>query len=243
MVSASVLLLVPIAFVVMPETRAFKVHARGRAAAAGALASWNKKLRRQSRAACLAQYLATMAATASMFWVFYFPVQKLGMTVAEMTVIIISAGLMGLVGFPLSSRMVNAFGRRMRQRLSGLVFVVGSAIFYLVPTPGMPLASLVLGAGFLIMSVSENALLLSVRTWTTELFPTRVRAGVQGALGLSGALGAVSSKFILALLLSTGWTDLPHGIVLLVMIMIPALMVFATLPETWGTDLAKNLEN
>lgn len=203
--------------------------------------------------------LTEAAITATQTWIIHHPMTNLGLSPEETTGIIIVAGLLGLVGFPLGSRLADNRGRRGTFAVSGVLYALASIGFYTVPADwglGTP-ASLALF--FLLMMIFSNVATVAYRSAATELFPTRLRGTLLGWMAISMAVSTVLSQFGVAFLTRAlegealrlgaalaAWTGgfgaqldgLALATSLLGLAMLPAVGVaLALLPETAGLEL------
>jgi len=137
---------------------------------------------------------------------------------------------MGLAGYILSGLAMDRFGRRAAASLY-LLGAFGATLFCYRSTDD---SSIYLG--FFLLTGLLGVWTI-VTTWTTELFPTELRATALGLANLLiGRLGLAAGP-VVAGQLSAGLNSTPDAITILAGVTLLALPLVWSLPETNGIDL------
>ncbi len=192
---------------------------------------------------CISILLGSIFFIAATSWQFFYQVHELGMSQQTATAIVLGAGIGGFLGFPLANYCIDYFGRRACFLILGIFLKVIYIVFYLIPDYidinmywGLFTCNL-LGMVFI------NALGVTIRTWTTELFPFYLRATIQGALSTVNAIAGIMSFFIISIFI-TVFGSLHAAIILLGLFSLPSgLLAYYMLPETKGIELKHSLLN
>jgi MFS family permease len=178
------------------------------------------------------------AEAASRAWLFYHPVTQLRIAPRSATLLLLGAGAVGLVGFPLGGWLADTRGRRPALLAGASLFALGIAGFYgATPPPG--------GAGLCWLFVSLAALaaggngaLATFRAHAAELLPAPVRGTFAGLLAVGGALGwSLSMSAVAVLVEPVGGVG--HAVACVVLAALPAAaLLLRRLPETAVRPLA-----
>jgi putative MFS transporter len=168
-----------------------------------------------------------------------------GLTTAQVGFMAAIAYTIGLSGFVVAGRLMDAWGRR---PTCILFFGVGSlATAAAFNIAGSPLA---MGAALVVLIFFATSYLTLCSTYTTELFPTRLRASASawtnntlGRVGMVASpmmVGALSSLFASTTGGTKGGPTTGYGPAISLMGLFPllcALIVLVFLPETKGREL------
>jgi len=192
---------------------------------------------------CISILLGSVFLIAATSWQFFYQVHELGMSQQTATAIVLGAGIGGFLGFPLANYCIDQFGRRACFLILGILLKTIYIIFYLIPDHininmywGLFTCNLL---GMIII----NALGVTIRIWTTELFPFHLRATIQGALATVNAIAGITSFFLISIFISFSGS-LPAAIVILGLISLPSgLLAYYMLPETKGIELKNSFQN
>jgi putative MFS transporter len=179
----------------------------------------------------------SFATAGSQSWLIYHPVRNLGLEPWVATAVVISGGAFSLVGFPLGGWLCERWGRRRTFAAAGVFFVAAALAVYRVPAGFAPHPGWALGLCFAGMSLAASAALVPMRAAGTELFPTRLRGAISGALAIAAAVAVVAVNFSVALLAAVLEGIAPAASVVATGMLLAALVFLATLPETRGVDL------
>ena len=193
----------------------------------------------QSRtlAVLLAHWLSIVAMIAAMTYPFYYLAEVHQMDQLYVTAIIIGGGLFGLVGPLLGSRISDQFGRRISFMVFSILVMLAGLFFYSITENGLSTV-LALFLAYAALSAFEGAMIVTVRSITTELFPTRFRATVQGLLAVVAATAAAFSHFSAAYLIEYVGS-LAIAVSLLCLLRVPAAFIYLFVPETKGMELSE----
>lgn len=234
------LLLMPMFRRRIDETRRFVAH-RAAAAASGAgsatgSAGWWRPLwslfrQYPGRTLCVSLIGASVAGSSGAAYNFsaFFVQQVHGWAPGHYSLMLLSAGVVGVVGHPFAGRMADRRGRK----LIGFLFFVSlpllATLFYVGPAWTVPLAWIPLV--FVLTGASTI-----VRALTTELFPTSYRGTASGWLQLLETLGAAGALFAVSWLTAEGTSTIPAVRNVAFVSWLAALAVFFV-PETGRREL------
>lgn len=183
-----------------------------------------------------AAFLGNASNVAAMTWGMYHLLENLDLPQAQASGLLLVAGVLAVAGFPLGGRLCDTWGRRGTGALGSVVATVGGLVFFWMPADAPGLLP-VLGIAFGVGGMARTAKMIAWRASATELFPTRLRAAMQG---LSAVMGAASG--IVAQLGTAALVPLTGGLIeaasVMVLLGLPAAVVFlAFVPETRGIEL------
>jgi putative MFS transporter len=233
------LLLLPMFRREIRETRRFAQHREDRAAdghALSDLAGWWKPLwdllrSYPGRAAAIGLIAAFAAGGHSAAYNFssYFVQSVHGWAPGRYTLMVIAAGLVGIVGFPIAGRLADRSGRRRAGFLLLASFPLCALAFYqgagwMLPFAWVPLVFTLTGGNTILRALGG------------ELFPTSYRGTSAGWLQLAEAAGRSGGLFLV------GWgtaraVDITSMISLVVFAPLLAGVVLLALPETGRREL------
>lgn len=148
---------------------------------------------------------------------------------AQYSVLVLTAGILGVAGNVLAGRLGDLFGRR----IVGVVFVV---IFPLLSYGFFKFDGAVMVMSWSFMVLSLTATTTIGRAFATELFPTTYRgtsAGLQSVMETIGASGGLA----LATIGMRSGLELTTVLPLISLLAIGAGLVILTFPETRGREL------
>jgi MFS family permease len=238
------LLLMPMFRRRIDETRRFVAHRAERAesmaapgAASGAeSAGWWRPLRSlfrhyPGRTLCVSLIGASVAGSAGAAYNFsaYFVQEVHGWAPGQYSLMLLSAGVVGVVGHPFAGRMADRRGRRLVGFLFFASFPLLTTLFYVGPAWTVPLAWIPL-----VFALTGASTI--VRALTTELFPTSYRGTASGWLQLLETLGAAGALFAVSWLTAEGASTIPAVREVAFVSWLAALAVFF-LPETGRREL------
>jgi MFS family permease len=229
----------------LPETSRFEhAHRREETRDARVLELFDRRYRRRTIGVLCTAFLAQTAMTATGSWLLYHPERHLGLDPGLVTTVVIVGGGAGLIGYPLGARLADRIGRRWTVLLCGSGSVAANVAYYWVPGDFSPSPAVALGGLFSVGSLMVSASLVAFRAASTELFPTRLRGTLQGALIALGSMAAVVAQFSTASLTEI-LGSLVRAISVLALAGIPAFaLFFALVAETAGLELEEAaLEN
>jgi MFS family permease len=146
------------------------------------------------------QLLSQIAAAAVMNWSYYHAVSVVGLPAAAASVMVLVAGGIGLLGYPLGARLCERFGRVPTVVVCDLLLSAGALWFYWGPPLHVAYPGVWLGIGFFWFTAAGNGAMVGTNAAATELFPTSVRATVIGWFTLVTAVAAVFAQGIMAAL-------------------------------------------
>jgi 2-amino-4-hydroxy-6-hydroxymethyldihydropteridine diphosphokinase len=181
-------------------------------------------------------FLGNASNVAAMTWGMYHLLENVSMSQAQASGIFAVGGVLAVLGFPMGGRWCDAWGRRGTATAGSIISTVFAVAFFQVPLASPWLFGL-LALTFGVNGLFRTANMIAWRISATELFPTRLRAAVQGLAAVSAAVAAVLAQF------ATGVMAEPLGGLInaasvVTLLGIPAGIVFWWLvPETAGVRL------
>lgn len=206
---------------------------------------FSETYRKQTLILISAFLLYVMGNHAIFAWFVYYPVKVLGLDQMTASIILVSGGIPGLLGYALGARYGDKIGRKKSIFVFCFLSCFFSAAYYFIP-PGN---KLVLAIGLWICVVGmltlEHAIIVNQRTLTTELFPSQFRVTIQGILAFSTAASGVLSHFLTSWLINV-LGGLTFAILALISLKFIASFVYLFLPETKGhvsSEIVAEFEN
>ena len=159
-----------------------------------------------------------------------FFVQKVhGWAPGQYSLMLFSAGFVGVVGHPFAGRMADRRGRKRIGFLFFASFPLLAVLFYVGPGWTVPLSWIPL---VFVLTGSSTI----VRALATELFPTSYRGTASGWLQLLEALGAAVALFAVSALTAEGESAIP-AVRAVVFVSWIAAAVVLLVPETGRREL------
>lgn len=147
----------------------------------------------------------------------------------QLTVMILGAGALGIIGNVVAGRLGDRIGRRIVGAAAFLLFPVAAILFYNGPGWALPLC-------FVAIVFASSAGDVIVRAFSTELFPTSQRGASAGWLTLLQTIG-----WVIGLLLVGAGTitdvPLPRMVSLVALGVAGAGLLLLLLPETRAREL------
>jgi MFS family permease len=227
------LLLMPMFRRRIAETRRFVVH---RESTAYQPSQWWRPLWSllrdyPGRTLCISVIGASVAGAAGAAYNFsaYFVQTEHGWAPGHYSVMLLTAGVAGVVGHPFAGRMADSRGRKVVGFVFFAIFPLLTTLFYVGPAWTVPLAWIPLV--FVLTGASTI-----VRALATELFPTSYRGTASGWLQLLETLGAASTLFAVSWLTAEGTSAIP-AVRLVVFVSWFAALAVLFLPETGRREL------
>lgn len=238
-ISGAGIVTVPFVAWALPESRLWE-HAAAAAPLKAAQALDVLRSRYGARAVAIltCSFLSVMALSSADGWTYYHAVTVVGLSPAKASTLILVAGGLGLVGFPLGAWACEHFGRVRAVTFSWVLASGAALLFYWGPPPASTLpTALWLGVGFFGLFALSSTALVGFRAASTELFPTALRGTMIGLTSLAGALGSVTAQAIIAAMSGPlGGISVVVGFISL--LALPAALVFARfVDETQGLAL------
>jgi len=193
--------------------------------------------RRRALVASAAAVLVSATELAARTWLVYHPVRALGLAPSVVAALLIGAGGLGLVGFPLGGRLADRLGRRLTFAIAAMAGTGCVALFFWGSTHvDAGLLPLLFVAIFGI-AITGNAAVVAFRAHVTELFPTRLRGTLGGLQAVSAAGGwLLAMGAVAGLTARLGGVGSAVTVFVVVSLPLAALLVLC-LPETAGLDL------
>jgi 2-amino-4-hydroxy-6-hydroxymethyldihydropteridine diphosphokinase len=221
----------------LPETDRFRIaRDLGQLDASRMRELLRSRYRSRAVGILVAAFLGNATNVAALTWGMFHLLDDLALTQVTASGILLSGGVLAVAGFPLGAWLCDRLGRRWTAVTGSVVSALLAVAFFWLPreTPQLvPLLALTFGVG----GMARTAKMIAWRMSATELFPTRLRAGVQGWAALLGAASGVAAQLgIAALVPVTG--GLAHAASLVALLGFPAALIFLVyVPETRGIEL------
>ncbi len=184
--------------------------------------------------------LATISRAAPMYYMMYFFVTILEMEQWVASFIIVGGGLVGLVGTFIGGWTCDRYGRRFCINLFNILGASSIVFLYILPDYIDSKLWLTLSLAFVFSAswIFETSLTVGIKTISTELYPTQLRATFGGIMVFLLKISTIICNFAVAALLI--WLDdLVLAIIIVCSLRFAAFFGFHALPETKGQDLTK----
>ncbi len=224
-----------------PETARFHAARTRRETVEGRMTElFSRRYRSRAVGMLMTSALMNLTSFSTMTWLLYHPETARGLSPALVTAVVVAGGGVGLLGFPIGARFANRWGRGPTVLAFGLAFSgANTAYYWLPPLPGLltPMGMLV---AFSLGSICFGASSIGLRTAMGELFPTRLRGTLSGAMIISASISMMLAHFATAWL--TGQLgDLVLAITLVAAIGASGFVLYPLLvPETVDTGLEES---
>ena len=200
------------------------------------------RYRARTLAAVVIGGLVPMVVAGTQSWLVYYPIQHLELEPIVATAVVLLGGGVSLVGFPLGGAFSERFGRKPTFALAATLYVFANHLYYHVPKDFPVHPALGLLPSLAALTLFSAAAAVPMRATLTELFPTALRATLQGAVAISAAFGTAFA-FFAGSWLSEVLGGLPNASSVLGLGMpLAALLFVLVLPETRGLDLREQDE-
>lgn len=233
-IGAFPILLLPIYFRRIPETRAFRERANAGARYGEdftrlARALWRSRNRgRLVRVSTI--WVAVNLWVGSAMYLFFLYVTQRGWTAADVQLLPLGTIPLGLALYAASGFLMDRFGRRPAASLYLLACFVATVVCYQATDDRVIYWTYCTMFGL-------NGIWVIVTTWTLELFPTESRStALSIANNLVGRMGLVFGP-MLGGILAERWGDMSAAVIVLASVTLFAIPLVFTLPETKGIAL------
>ncbi len=218
------LVLLPFLRRTIPETTRWLTRAHARREAPPRLA-------RSRLAAALAVVFLGMAYDVAGFaFATYVPMELYGWSATEAGSMVVVAGAIGLPGWWLGGRLADRYGRRASAALFLLGLAAAEAVFFLA-------GPRTLWPAFAAMVFCQGGKTTVLRAWSTELFPTAIRATTTGWLAAGATAGGMTGLATAAALAPSLGGIAPALVVVASSGVVAAALAWCVLPETRALDL------
>ncbi|MCR9093203.1 MAG: MFS transporter [bacterium] len=239
-IGAFPLLLVPIYFRRIPETRAFRERANKGARYGEDFVRIARTLFRSEDRGRLIRvsvlWLAINFWSGSAMYLFFVYVQReLGWTAEDVQLLPLGTIPLGLALYSLSGFVMDLLGRRTAATLYLFACFVTTLVCYRATDDRIIYWAYCTMFGL-------NGVWVVVTTWTLELFPTSTRATALAiANNLVGRMGLVFGP-MLGGILAEAWSSTASSVIILASVTLAAIPLVWTLPETNGIGLDEDAE-
>lgn len=174
-------------------------------------------------------FLGTTYEVAAFGFATYFPMTRYAWSPAQASAMLVVAGGAGLPGWWLGGLLADTLGRR------------ATAVFFLV---GLTVAEITfflggescLWPGFALMNFCQGGKTIALRAWTTELFPTDIRATTAAWTSAAATAGGMAGFAAVGVLTQTTGALAP-ALATLAATGLAAATFCTLLPETRGLEL------
>jgi putative MFS transporter len=181
---------------------------------------------------CLLTFAATFAATPVNGYVFAYAEGVLGVTPSFTFVIVVAAGVLGLLGLIAGRWAADVFGRR---STCAAMHVIAGAAGFVAYRGGLPLAV----GGYLVGLAAASAFAPALGALSAEIFPTAERATAAGWLTAASAVGAVSGLVAFGVL-ADGLGGFAGAALVVSVPVVLTSPLYLLLPETRGLELEES---
>ncbi len=162
-------------------------------------------------------------------YLFVFGERMVGASESQMSLLILAAGPVGLLGLVVGRWVSDHLGRR-----TAAGFTMGAAAVFTALTYRGSFTFLI--AGYLFAILASSAFGPALASLVAESFPTRVRSTATGWTAAAGTVGAVGGLALFGVLADQLGGFEPAMIALAAPVALTSLL-FLLVPETLGTDL------
>jgi MFS transporter, putative metabolite:H+ symporter len=168
---------------------------------------------------------------------YYHAVSVVGQSAEGTSTMVVVAGGLGLLGFPLGAWTSERFGRVPTTVAFGILITAGHLWYFWGPPAHFAWPLMWLSTGFFWFNLCDSGGTVAINAAATELFPTALRGTMIGWFALVGAIGAVISNAAVAVLANAmGGVSIVVGA--LSIVGIPAAILFGIMiDETRGLSL------
>jgi MFS family permease len=210
----------PLIWALLPEGRRWQsVHITGSALRLLLQPPWRRRL---VILAAMFALLAVLLEPAGLLYTLYASV-SLGWTPAEVSVLIVVAGIAGAACYLAGGYLTDRFGRRGPAVALTLATAAATSLSFATASIGFFI-------GNVLWSAFASASTPVFGAWTGELFPTRARATAEAAVALAGAAGSVAGLLAVAVLYASA--GLGGAIELGGVVAVAGALLLFLLPET-----------
>ncbi len=159
-------------------------------------------LRARATALILTTILSTIATATVDAWRYVHMVTDVGLSPAAASTIVIVAGVVAMIGFPIGTLASNRLGRIPTAAAFLVLMTLAISWSFFGPPPLGPRPWVWFGAGFILVALAGNAITVASNTAINELFPSTFRATIFGGLNVAGAAGRVAAQTLVAVMAS-----------------------------------------
>lgn len=158
------------------------------------------RYRRRAITLAASALLSSIAINSSKSWIYFHTVSIVGTPPAAASVMLLIAGGLALVGYPLGAASCERFGRVPTVSGFSLALALGAIWSFWGPPSTFRHPLLWLGAGFSWFGMATNATSVGTNSSATELVPGGLRTTMIGCLVFAGAMGQMTGQGIVAAL-------------------------------------------
>ena len=210
------------------EADRYRIAAASRVHPLPVLGAIGPAFRRRLAVVLLLAFFVSVVTGPATSFVFLYAENVLGFSAAAAAVLVVAAGLVGLVGLLLGRFAADRIGRR----TAGAISMAGIALAAVLTYSGSR-AGLVVGYELQILAASSFA--PAAGSLANELFPTSVRASVAGWNVASSVLGATAGLLVFGAVADVG-NRFATGALVVSLPAVIAAGLFFLLPETKGRE-------
>ena len=223
---------------VIPESgRWQRAAATGTTSASSFYDVFGQLYRRRAITILVCALLANIAAVASSSWAYFHLVSVVRLAPGAASALMLLGGGVAMLGFPLSARSCERYGRIPTIFVASLMASLGALAFYWGPPGHLGLRWLWIEVTYCCFTAGLSAWQVGGNSLATELFPTAIRGAMMGWFALIGAAAAVSAQTLIAVLAArVGGLSIVVGY--LGLLAVPSAIIVALfVPETRGLSL------
>jgi MFS family permease len=144
--------------------------------------------------------LSSIAITSSKSWIYFHAVSTVGIAPAAASVMLLIAGGLALMGYPLGAASSERFGRVPTVSGFATLLALGAVWSFWGPPANFRYPLLWLGLGVGAIGMATNATSVGANSSATELIPSGLRTTMIGCIVFAGAIGQVTGQSIVAAL-------------------------------------------
>ena len=158
------------------------------------------RYRRHAIAFVVAAALGSIAITSSKSWIYFHAVSTVGTAPAAASVMLLIAGGVALIGYPVGASFCERFGRVRTVCGFAMLLALSSVWSFWGPPFNFRYPLLWLGVGVGAFGMATNATSVGTTSSATELIPSGLRTTMIGCMVFAGAIGQVGGQSIVAAL-------------------------------------------
>jgi MFS family permease len=158
------------------------------------------RYRRHAITFVVSALLSSIAITSSKSWIYFHAVSTVGSAPAAASVMLLIAGGLALIGYPLGAASSERFGRVPTVCGFAMLLAFGTVWSFWGPPANFRYPILWLGIGVGAFGVATNATSVGTTSSATELIPSGLRTTMIGSMVFAGAIGQLTGQSIVAAL-------------------------------------------
>ena len=228
----------PITVLLVPESRHWQQKSLTKQSRGMIEQIFSTPYRRRAVMLMVYYLVSAIGSTGPQVWLYFHAVSIAKLPLLAATEMMLTVGVISLVGFPLGAWTAEKFGRVTTLTVSNAFYVGGTLAFFLGPPARSEHAGLWLASAFFCFVTSAHANNVAARATATELFPTGLRAAAVGWMGLMAAIGGILAQAAVARF-GPAMGGVSNVVAALTILIIPVTILYGVeIQETKGLSLS-----